>query len=411
MIASTGLSSVLGLVFWGLVARRYSPQALGKASAAVAAMSFLAVLAQFNLKNLYVRFLPRAGSATKRSVALGYLLSATAGIVFAIVFLGFDGAKSFLSSGFWPEALFVSGVVLSVIFVLQDGVMTSLRATIWLPVENASSSILKVVLVGFVVFSGSIGIFISWVISVAAAVVAVSLYLFLGAIPRHSRISSGEPEIPRGRALLNFVAGEYVASLANSALIFFVPILVLRMLDAKAEGYFILPWLIGWGIQTVLGSVSTAFVVDHGFAPQARGSSLVRSIIFSSLLLIPIALFALFAANPLLDLIYGAHYAPQGSMLLRLCVLANVFGALPVLYQTLAWVEGRVWEIAAVQGALAAISITTMVLLMRDQKIVAPGWGLLVAQCVVALLVAIPTRRKWLCFKESLKSSREHLPL
>ncbi|MHB1504201.1 MAG: MATE family efflux transporter [Acidimicrobiales bacterium] len=401
LIVSSGASSVLGLLFWGVASRRYSTEALGEASAAISAMGLLALIAQFNLKNVYTRFLPRAGCATFRFVLFGYMVSVLAGVVLAGGFLALGLARHFLQPGLGPEVLFVTGVALWVVFVLQDAVLASIRATVWLPVENTAYALLKLSLVAAVVFGGSTGILLAWVLSCGGAVGAVSVYLFWRAIPRHGRETSSGSQLPTRRALAGFVAGEYVASLATSTLTFLVPVLVVRMIGAKAGGYFIVPWLVGWGIQTLLWNVATAFVVDHGFDPELRQVSLARSVRFS-LVVLGVASVALIAgAGPLLDILSGVRYAAHGALLLRLCVLASVVGALPVLYQTLVWVEGRVWNVAMVQTGLALAALTTMLALVGATGVNAPGYGLLAGQCAVAAVLVVPTRRKWRSFGQT----------
>ena len=64
LVASSGLTSVLGLVYWLMAARLYTPQAVGVSAALISAMTLLANLAQLNLKSALNRFLPRAGSAS-----------------------------------------------------------------------------------------------------------------------------------------------------------------------------------------------------------------------------------------------------------------------------------------------------------------------------------------------------------
>ena len=60
MTATIGANG-LGLVFWAVAAHLRPPDIVGQASAAVAALTLLSMIAQLNLTNVIVRLLPAAG--------------------------------------------------------------------------------------------------------------------------------------------------------------------------------------------------------------------------------------------------------------------------------------------------------------------------------------------------------------
>ena len=83
---STAGSAVLGLCFWGLAAHLYSTETIGRSSAEVSAMILIANLAQLNLAEMFIRFLPTAGNV-RNLISLGYLAAVGIAIVGAIVFV------------------------------------------------------------------------------------------------------------------------------------------------------------------------------------------------------------------------------------------------------------------------------------------------------------------------------------
>src|SRR5256885_2892880 len=66
LVLSSGLSSLLGFVYWIVAARSYSPDVVGLNSAVISAMMFLAGMSQLNLASASIRFLPAAGARTRR---------------------------------------------------------------------------------------------------------------------------------------------------------------------------------------------------------------------------------------------------------------------------------------------------------------------------------------------------------
>ena len=61
LMTATIAANGLGLVFWAVAAHLQPPAIVGRASAAIAALTLLAMIAQLNLTNVFVRLLPRAG--------------------------------------------------------------------------------------------------------------------------------------------------------------------------------------------------------------------------------------------------------------------------------------------------------------------------------------------------------------
>src|ERR687885_2667573 len=75
LVLSSATTSGLGVVYWTLAARLYTPEAVGLNAAAISAMMFLAGVSQLNLMSALVRFIPTAGVRTQRLIVSAYLLS------------------------------------------------------------------------------------------------------------------------------------------------------------------------------------------------------------------------------------------------------------------------------------------------------------------------------------------------
>src|SRR5689334_20657750 len=72
LVGSTLATSLLGVAFWVIAARRFTAVEVGVDSALISTMTFLANVAQLNLTNGFNRFVPTAGHRTRRLVAVGY---------------------------------------------------------------------------------------------------------------------------------------------------------------------------------------------------------------------------------------------------------------------------------------------------------------------------------------------------
>ncbi len=75
-------------------------------------------------------------------------------------------------------------------------------------------------------------------------------------------------------------------------------------------------------------------------------------------------------------------------MLLRLIGLSAPFAALVAVYSTLAWLDQRVWLLAAIQGVAGAMMLGLTLLLLPRVGLVAGGWANLATQALAAAVMA-----------------------
>src|SRR4029453_3882760 len=87
LIAGTGLTSILGMIFWVLAARLLTSEAVGTGQALPSAMPFLATLSPLGVGNARVGWVARAGGKAKRIIAACYALCAATAMVAASIFI------------------------------------------------------------------------------------------------------------------------------------------------------------------------------------------------------------------------------------------------------------------------------------------------------------------------------------
>src|SRR4030095_8490824 len=89
LIASTGMKSILGLVYWVLAARLYTVAEIGLNSALISTMMALGAIAQLNLGSVLTRFLPSIERSTAQRLILGaYAAGLLAALFSCALFLG-----------------------------------------------------------------------------------------------------------------------------------------------------------------------------------------------------------------------------------------------------------------------------------------------------------------------------------
>ena len=128
-------------------------------------MALLANLSTLGLRNGLIRFLPTAGSASRRLIITCYALCAVTAhggrrhLPARPAALG-GAAGASCATRRWPRSLaFVIGTAFWVLFVLQDHVLVGLRQTIWVPLENGLCAVAKIALLPLLAFAGGWAVF------------------------------------------------------------------------------------------------------------------------------------------------------------------------------------------------------------------------------------------------------------
>jgi O-antigen/teichoic acid export membrane protein len=381
LVVATVAANVLGLGFWAAASHLRDAADVGRASAAVSALILLATIAQLNLPNVFLRFLPAAGTLSGRFVGRSYLavcaLALAAGLVYVL-----SGLSSGVLVGGWAErAVFVISVGLCAIFALQDGVLTALRLTWWVPIENSGVAMAKLaVLPGLLFLPATLGIVVAWMVPVAIAVLGISALLFRRVLPERGQVAG---TLPPRRRLASFVAAEYAGTLCATAAMQAMPLLVVWKLGAADNAYFTLPWLVWMAMMSLLGNILGSLVVEIVTKPEAAAHALRRGVAMWGGL-VAAALLCCTAGAPIVLSLSGGEYAAQGSELLRLIGLSAPFASIAFAYTAFAWLEQRVWRLALIQLGTGALLVTVSLLLLPSMGLVAIGWANLLSQIATA---------------------------
>lgn len=388
LMLNTGLSSVLGVGYWMVAARYYSPAELGRSSAMLSAMLFVAGLSQLNLIGALVRFIPRAGRSTGWLVAGSYLASASVALVLssAVASFGHRWAPpgSVLHMDLSDGVLFVVATMVWCVFTLQDAALTGLRQALWVPLENTVFGVVKIaLLVAFAALSFRSGLFASWWLPAAGLLLPMNLLIFRRLIPRHAAESgTGDTGIVL-RQIGRFVAGDYVASLFLQASTTMLPLLVVARLGADANAHFYVAWTIITAVDLLSANLAASLTAEAARDESRLGEYLRavgRRVFF---ILLPIVTVVL-AGAPLLLSVFGSSYAGAGTTLLRLLAVGVLARSVSALYVGTARVRRRVASIMAVQAGQCLLLFGLSVPCLDRFGIVGVGIAYVVSQSLVA---------------------------
>lgn len=385
LVATTGVTAVLGLLFWTLAARHYPDAVVGRATTTISAATVLGGFSGDYLSAIMIRFLATAGNRTRVIIARAYAVAAVTGLVVASGFVALGLGSAYIPDSTSQRVFFVAMVVLFVVFALQDAVLTGLGRAPAVLVENIAFSVAKVVLVvvGLSLISVN-GIIMAWVLPVLLAVIGVTVYLVAVVLRAGSDVVQGESTFPRGRAVVSYAAAEYVRRMLSSAVTLVLPLLVAHVLGLEQAAYFSVPWLILSVVSIMLSNVSSALVVESERSDQ-HAAVLLRKAITLGIGAVLLATVLLLLLAPFALSILGPAYAENSTGLVRLFALALPFSAPIVLYGTLLWLDRRLWTLALVQGSASLITIVGSVVLLGRLGLNGIGVAYLVSEIIVAI--------------------------
>jgi len=217
--------------------------------------------------NAMLRYIPVAGTDTKRLVMWGYLFSTLLAVVVGAGFLAtisiWSPSLNFLGQDFWLALWFLLGVIGWCIFALQDNVLTGLRETIYVPIENIPYAIAKIgMLIFFAAGFSAYGILVSWTLPMIVTLLPVNYLIFRTLIPRHTKIHKEQRLAYGSRQISYYIAGNYVALLFQLVVLRLLPVMVTNMAGPSASAYFFLPFTIATSLRLIISNMSTSFTVE-----------------------------------------------------------------------------------------------------------------------------------------------------
>jgi O-antigen/teichoic acid export membrane protein len=392
LVLSSGLTSVIGLLYWVVAARLFPPEVVGVNNALISTMTLIAVGAQLNLGNALLRFVPVADRAARRLVltcyALGSCVAAAAGGVFALGAAWWAPELRDAVGGAALVAFFVLSTPVWTVFVVQDYVLTALKRALVVPLENLVFSLLKIALLGAgaLVASGLV-IAVSWMAATASVVLAVTAYL-LRVLPAPAR---GEPpgrSPVRPRAVARFVSADWTGGLFTNAVEFGLPLLVLVTLGAEQAATFGVAWAIAYGLYLVSHGMGQSLVAHVAADPEALDAARRSTVARSLALILPAAVVIVPGAGLILS-VFGEHYAATGTALLALASLSAVPNAVVTAALFGARVQQRRAVLLGVPAAVAALVIPGALVLMPLLELTGVGVALVAGQTVVATAILV----------------------
>lgn len=395
LMLNSAATSLLGFVFWNLMARFFQPAEVGIGSALVSACGLVGALSNLGLGAGLVRFVPEAGEKAGRLINASFTLAGGLALAGALIYLA--GVKywspplGFVREGAWFLILFGLFSVTTALSILADQSLVAGRAASYVFWKNTLISLLKLPLPVFLFrHLGGFGIFAATGLATAAGVL-LALLRFLPGVFREYFFRPVFGYDVLG-PVFSFTLGNYLASLFNSAIGFVLPLLVLNLLGPEASAYFYITWMMNGVIGIIAGGTASSLFAEGAHAPENLAAQVLSALKVSLLLLILAAGLMIVSAPWLLG-IFGPAYAENGTGLIRVLVLANFPQAVNLFFLTINQVRKKVNLIILQTGATAGLTLSLGYLLLGRFGLTGAGIAYALAHFTVAVVVVWPLLR------------------
>jgi len=387
LVIASAVTSLLGFVFWIIVARSYSPEDVGLASAVIAAMALVVCFADLGLGMGLIRFLPHSGknanSMINTVLTTSMLLALTGAFIFIAGLSFWSPALLFLRQNPIYLATFVIFTIAYNMLLITGNTFIAKRRAGFVVTQNLIFSLLRLPLpILLAAFFHSFGIFASWGVSLWVALL-LSIFLFL------PRVQPGyRPFFTINKKVVNeimrFSFANYFANIFWGVPTLVLPIMVVNLLGAEPTAFFYIAWTIATVPGIVSGALSTSLFSEGSHDEEGLGLNARRSLKISFLFLIPLVILILAIADKLL-LLFGGPYATNATTLLRILAISALPLAINIIYLAIKRVEKKLRVLVGLTAFAAVVTLGLTYLLLPRMGINGAGIAWLTTQGIIAL--------------------------
>jgi O-antigen/teichoic acid export membrane protein len=396
LLASFVTSALLGFAFWIVVARFYSPEDVGLASAVITAVGLVASFSHLGLGMGLIKFLSHssknANSMINTVFTIGTLTSIAATLIFIAGLSFWSPALLFIRENPVYLAAFVIFTIVATLLTLTGQTFIAERRAGFALAQGLTHNLLKLALVILLAaFFHSFGIFASWGISLCV-VLLLCFFLFLPRVhPGYHIIFTVNKEAVND--MLHFSFANYIGGLFWSGPSLILPIMVVNLLGAEPNAYFYIAWTVASVFTTIPSAISASLFAEGSYDEGKLGLNIRRTLKMVFLVLIPLVVLILVVADKVL-LAFGGYYSANATTLLRILAISALPLAINVVYLDVKRVQGKLKVIVGLTASVVAVTIGLTYLLLPRMGINGAGIAWLVSQGIITLVIIASSLKK-----------------
>lgn len=383
LLLNTGISAVLGFVFWTLAAHWYTASDVGVFSSVTAGTGLLAAVAALGLQNTMIRHI--AGAENSRElVAVGGAAIVTLGTVLCLITVLLLGPHLPAELNLRQRGGMVILVTVLVAFTAMSGItgagLVAMRSTVAILVTDLVASVVQIGALVMLASLHSTGLLFAYGAGLALGTVAAGVVLLRRTGGRRLSLRS----FLIVRRYLSLASGNYLATILGILPSSVVPMEVLLISGAPAAARFAIASKVAGFLDVIPSTVALVFFAEASRGKVLFGDQLRKAVRGIYVILLPAVAVAAALAPWILDL-FGASYSSDATGCLRVLALSAVLTGGTYLVDSVLIARDRVVAYVFMNGANAALVLGCMgFALPHGLTAGAVGWA--VAQGVSLLL-------------------------
>lgn len=386
LISTTFFTTLLGFVFWLIIARFYTSEQVGLASTIISSMNLLVMFSIFGFNIALIRFLPDSNNEADL-VNSCFNLSLIATIAISIIFLlGLDiwsPKLLFLKDGFLFEVLFIGFSAIWTITTLMNSIFIAKRVSVYVLSKECIFGLSKILIPIFLIPYGAFGIYIAWGIGSLVA-------LFYGIVNLLRVLPKYMPRLLLNldiiRKMIHFSFWSYIATLFNVMPSMILPTIVTTLASAEIAAYFYISWMIANLLFSIPSQVAQSLLAEGSNMAGKLEDNIINSTKFILILLIP-AIIIIFMEGDKLLLLFGKSYSVQGPELLRaLSISALPFGCNSI-YVSIKRIQKKMYMVVLVYGIIAIFTLVGSYLFLKQLGLICVGYAWILGNLIANALI------------------------
>jgi O-antigen/teichoic acid export membrane protein len=396
IMSSTVLTSLLGYVFWMIVARMFDREVNGTAAATTSAIQATVLIASIGAAAALVEWLPQCTTPVewRQRVTTGIVVSVVtavvgAAVVVVVLGVGFDtlpqlaspvGAALFCAAC----AFFAAGLVIDYVAVAEHrGGLLLVRNVVLCGLR------IPLIFIPIAALSGENSILFAW--TAAAALSLVWAFATFGSRSGRSLRLSFEKLGAHLREMASSLIGQHLITVTAMLAGYLLPVIVYARLSATDNAYFYITWMLGSVFFIISPAVSAALFVEGAANPQALAHLVRRCLlIVAGLLVVPMAVY-LVGGRFVLGL-FGQDYIVHGYTLLLVLTLSAIPDAITNIAVAVLRVTNRMHLALLLNGAMLVTCVIATWIVLPNTGILGVGVCWIVSQTLGAVWVLVRWR-------------------
>jgi O-antigen/teichoic acid export membrane protein len=391
LVATTGVTSVLGSAYWLYAAREFAQQAVGYGTAAISVMTLLGTIGMFGLGTMLIGELPQReakGGLMSAVLIASFAGSLVLGAGFALISAAFGHTFVEIGGTLARMVVFSLGVAATAAtFVFDESTIGLMRGGLQLS-RNITFSIVKMAVLPvcaiFVHDLFGLGIMLSWVIGTFVSVIPVAVTLKRGGASLLHK-----PDWRSLRRLGRLTLAHNWLNLAITTPAKLIPVIVVAVVSPSANAAFYVAFMLASFLYIVPQSLSTVLFAIASATPELIGEKLRFVLRMSMAIGVPVCLVLAAFAHLALS-IFGSGYAAQATFPLWLLILGYFPGIPNAVYIAVYRATGRVAQAAVFLAVFAAIQLVAIAIGGKLGGLHGLSYGML-AVAIIEAAITTPT--------------------